>query len=164
MPMEDEFITLQKEKVTIKEVIILHIKKISDLSTKELTPSFWSKRPMKMGDGVAIVETYHPDTRMAYCNAVDFLLDLMMPKADKKFKDALKIIEDEENEKFEEHKKDGKKQTDWVWTKLELRRTLFGQLILLIDRIKLFDATPTITDEDLDEMMAMNEALEEDEE
>jgi len=157
MPMEDEFITLQKEKVTIKEVIIMHIKKISDLSTKEMTPSYWQKKPMKMGDGVAIVETYHADGRLAYCNAVDFLLDLLMPKADKKFKEALELINEEEENKFKEHKTDSKSQSDWVWVKLGLRRTLFGQIILLVDRIRMFEATPTMTDEDLEELHAQAE-------
>lgn len=158
--MEDEFITLQKEKVTIKEVIILHIKKISDISCKELTPSFFSKKPIKIGDGVAIVETYHPDTRLAYSNAVDFLLDLMMPKADKTFKEALNLMNDTEAEQFKEHKENKGTQNDWVWTKLSLRRTLFGQLILLIDRIRLFDASPVMSDEDLEELMALEDEKE----
>jgi len=160
MPMEDEFITLQKEKVTIKEVIIMHIKKISDLSTKELTPSFWSKKPMKMGDGVAIVETYHADTRLAYCNAIDFLLDLMMPKADAKFKQVMELITKEETSMFATHKEDKKSQSDWVWVKLGLRKTLFGQLILLIDRIRLFDASPVMSQEDLEELHQMAEEQE----
>lgn len=158
--MEDEFITLQKEKVTIKEVIIMHIKKISDLSTKEMTPSFWSKKPMKMGDGVAIVETYHADGRLAYCNAVDFLLDLMMPKADAKFKQAVKLMDETETEKFKEFKDNKKVQDEWVWVKLGLRRTLFGQLILLIDRIRLFDASPVMSQEDLEELHQMAEEQE----
>jgi hypothetical protein len=160
MPMEDEFITLKKEKVTIKEVIILHIKKISDLTCKELTSSYWSKKPMKIGDGVAMVETYHPDTRLAYCNAVDFLLDLMMPKADKIFKEALKLMNDEETKKFDEHKDEKRKQDEWVWVKLGLRRTLFGQLILLIDRVRLFEPTPVMSDEDLEELMALEDETE----
>ena len=162
--MEDEFITLQKEKVTIKEVIIMHIKKISDLSCKELTPSFWSKKPMKMGDGVAMVETYHPDTRLAYCNAVDFLLDLLMPKADKTFKQILETIRQSEAEEFKEHKDNTETQDAWVWTKLGLRKILFGELILLIDRIRLFDASPVMSNEDLEELMALEveKELEED--
>ena len=158
--MEDEFITLQKEKLTIKEVIIMHIKKISDISCKELTPSFWSKKPMKIGDGVAIVETYNPDTRLAYTNAVDFLLDLLMPKADKHFKDVLDLLTKEETKLFNEHKENGKSQGEWVWIKLGLRRTLFGQLILLIDRVRLFEASPVMSDEDLEELMALEDEAE----
>jgi len=160
MPMEDEFITLQKEKVTIKEVIIMHIKKISDLSTKEMTPSFWSKKPMKMGDGVAIVETYHPDGRLAYINAIEFLLDLMMPKADNKFKDALELINETETTRFKEHKDDKQSQDAWIWVKLGLRKTLFGQIILLIDRIRLFDASPVMSQEDLEELHQLAEEQE----
>jgi len=141
MTSEEEFITMKKESVTIKEVIIMHIKKISDLTCQELTPSFWSKKPMKMGDGVAMVETYHPDLRVAYITAVDFLQDLLMPKSDKDFDKVLEILNDEEVKLFDEHKDNGKSQDEWIWTKLGLRRTLFGQLILLINRVKLFEAS-----------------------
>ncbi|MCK5293668.1 MAG: hypothetical protein KAJ49_03375 [Arcobacteraceae bacterium] len=160
MPMEDEFITLQKEKVTIKEVMIMHIKKISDLSCKEFTPSFWSKKPMKMGDGVAIVETYHPDTRLAYINAVNFLLDLLMPKADTKFKEVLKTMQEAEAESFKEYKDEKKTQDDWTWIKLELSKTLFGQIILLIDRIRLFDPTPIMSQQDIEELMEFEDEKE----
>lgn len=136
---EEEFVTMKKDNVSIKEVIILHIKKISDLTCKELTPSFWSKKPMKMGDGVAIVETYHPDLRVAYITAVDFLEDLLMPKADAQFNKILELLNSEEQKLFEEHKNNNSSQDDWIWTKLGLRRTLFGQLILLISRVKLFE-------------------------
>jgi len=136
---EEEFVVQKKDSVSIKEVIIMHIKKISDLTCQELTPSFWSKKPMKVGDGVAIVETYHPDLRMAYITAVNFLQDLLMPKTDKQFDEALEILNEEEIRLFEEHKENNKSQDDWIWIKLGLRRTLFGQLILLINRVKLFE-------------------------
>lgn len=153
MGSEDEFVTLKQEKVTIKEVIIMHIKKISDITTKELTPSFWSKKPVKVGEGVAIVETYHPDTRMAYCNAVDFLLDLLMPHADKPFLEKLKKLNETEAEKFTKHKEEKSSQDDWVWVKQGLRRIMFGQLILLIDRGKMFSATLSMTDQEIGEML-----------
>jgi hypothetical protein len=136
---EEEFVTMKKDNVSIKEVIIAHIRKISDLTCQELTPSFWSKKPMKVGDGVAIVETYHPDLRMAYITAVDFLQDLLMPKADEQFNKSLNVLNEEEENLFNEHKSSNRSQDDWIWTKLGLRRVLFGQLILLINRVKLFE-------------------------
>jgi len=136
---EEEFVVQKKDSVSIKEVIIMHIKKISDLTCKELTPSFWTRKPMKVGDGVAMIETYHPDLRMAYITSVDFLQDLLMPKADKQFEEALDILNEEESKLFDEHKESQRSQDDWIWTKLGLRRTLFGQLILLINRVKLFE-------------------------
>jgi len=138
---EEEFVVQKKDSMSIKEVIIMHIKKISDLTCKELTPSFWSKKPMKVGDGVAMIETYHPDLRMAYITSVDFLQDLLMPKADEQFNKVLDTINETETELFNEHKASGKNQDDWIWIKLGLRRTLFGQLILLINRVKLFEAS-----------------------
>ena len=160
MGSEDEFVTLKQEKMSIKEIIVLHIKKISDITTKELTPSFWSKKPMKVGEGVAIVETYHPDTRMAYCNAVDFLLDLMMPYADKKFMEKLKVLNALEDGKFDKHQEEKRTQDDWVWVKLGLRRKLFGQIILLIDRAKLFSPTLSMSDEEIGAMLEEEEEKE----
>ena len=136
---EEEFVVQKKDSVSIKDVIIMHIKKISDLTCQELTPSFWTKKPMKIGDGMAIIETYHPDLRMAYITSVDFLQDLLMPKADKQFNETLEVLNEAEAELFGEHKDSEKSQDDWIWTKLGLRRTLFGQLILLINRVKLFE-------------------------
>lgn len=136
---EEEFVTMKKDNVSIKEVIIAHIRKISDLTCQELTPSFWSRKPMKVGDGVAMVETYHPDLRMAYITAVDFLQDLLMPRADDQFNKSLDVLNEEEENLFTEHKSISRSQDDWIWTKLGLRRVLFGQLILLINRVKLFE-------------------------
>jgi len=136
---EEEFVVQKKDSVSIKDVIIMHIKKISDLTCQELTPSFWTKKPMKIGDGMAIIETYHPDLRVAYITSVDFLQDLLMPKADKQFNETLEILNEEEGRLFNENKTGEKSQDDWIWIKLGLRRVLFGQLILLITRVKLFE-------------------------
>lgn len=163
MPMEDEFITLKKEKVTIKEIIALHIKKISDLSCKELRSSYWSKKPMKIGDGVAMAETYHEDSRLAYINAINFLQDLLMPRADKTFKEVIKKLNEDEENKYKKNKEDKKTQNDWIWIQLELRRKLFGELILLIARIKMFDPTPIMTQEDMEEMIELEEEREREE-
>lgn len=160
MPSGDEFVTLKEEKITIKEVIIFHIKKISDLATKEFTPSYWSKKPTKIGDGIALVETYHSDSRMAYCNAVDFLYDLIIPHADKQFLETVKILNEQEDEKEKRFIKEGKTREDWAWIKLGLRRKLFRQMILLIDREKIFSPTLSMSDEEIGQMLEEEEEKE----
>jgi len=82
-----------EQKYSIKEIILRHIKKISDLSCKEFTGSYWEKRPIKTQGGIFFSEVYHEDVRQAYCNAIDFLMDVVYSMSDKSFK---KIIDDEE--------------------------------------------------------------------
>lgn len=156
----DEFVTLKDGTMAIKDLIIRHLGKISDLCTKEFTPSFWSKKPVKVGEGVAIVETYHPDTRLAYCNAVDYLHDIMAVYSDKTFMVKLKAIHDSQNEQFKLFKEAKGTQDSWIWTKLEFKRKLFGQLILLIDRAKLFSATLNMSDDDIAQMLDEEEEKE----
>ena len=149
----DEFVTLKDGTMAIKDLIIRHIGKISDLCVKEFTPSFWAKKPVKVGEGVAIVETYHPDTRMSYINAVNFLQDIMAVYSDKQFLEKLKSINDLQNDQFKIFKEAKGSQDSWIWTKLDFSRQLFGQLILLIDRAKLFSATMNMSDDDIAQML-----------
>lgn len=112
--------------LSVKEIILLHIKKISNLCCNEFTEGYWIKKPMKVGDGVVVIETYQPDTREAYCNAIDFLLDISLPffnEAD--MKDLLKLIEDDEKEYTK-----AKESNDPLWTskKLVSRRKMFKEL------------------------------------
>ena len=69
----------QDKVLSIKQIGLVHIKKIADLVTQELTPGFWEKKPMQVSSGVIMIEKYHPDLRIAYCNAMDFLIDLVYP-------------------------------------------------------------------------------------
>lgn len=143
--MGDQWIGVKKgEKLSLKEVVIMHIKGISELSRKEFTPSFWSKKPMKIGDGVAMVETYHEDKRLAYINSVDFLLDLMLPYADDQFNEELEGLENNEKNEYEAYQKSGGTEEEWAWKKLKFRRTLFRKIMLMIHRIKFFEYIPFV--------------------
>lgn len=138
--LSDDDIRLGQEAgVNIKEIVLRHIKKISDISIQEFTPSYWSKRPVKIGDGVSIVETYHEDKRLAYCNAVDFLLDVVMAQVDGDFQDFYQAYINLESETYKHCSKEKVSQDEWVWMKLELSKKLFGQLMLCFDRISFFD-------------------------
>jgi len=156
----EEFVSIKDNTMMMKETIINHIRKISDLSCKEFTPSFWTKKPVKVGDGVAIIETYNQDSRLAYCNAVDFLQDIMMVYADKKFMERLIKLNEKEDEEYARFKEANGTQDSWIWTKLELKRKLFGELILLIDRAKLFTASLGVSSEDLEALYEENEERE----
>lgn len=84
----------QHEGNSIKEIILRHIRKISDIMTKELTGSWWEKKPIRTQSGTIFTEIYHEDLREAYCNAIDFLVDLLEPNGDSELK---KYLEENNN-------------------------------------------------------------------
>lgn len=124
-----------KEVSSMKELIMRHLGKISEISSKEFCGGYWNS----YGNN-PVNHTYVPDTRDSYVNAIDFLYDVLYPRFDEEMKEADKKITKEENEAFEEIKDDVKKQPK---TKAEFylpfRRKMFRALSLLIHRIKLFE-------------------------
>lgn len=132
-----------KSEMSIKEIILRHLRKISDISSQELTPSRWEKRPIKIGEGVSILEKYHPDLREAYINSIDFLLDMVSPYKDqegeeKTFKEALTKLKESEKNKFKTVNKNKSNQNLWIDQKLKLRRKLFAEIMLFLNRIDFF--------------------------
>lgn len=80
--------------LSIQEIVLRHLRKISDICCKEFTGGYWQKKPIKTPGGIMFTEEYHEDVRACYCNAVDFLIDVLYPKGDKDFK---KYVDDNEN-------------------------------------------------------------------
>ena len=130
----------QKEELSLREIILRHIRKMSDLSCQELTPSYWEERPVKIGSGVSIIRSYHPDLREAFINAVDFLFYLIRPYVpkDKKgnFKKEIQRIKKSEDSKWKSSKSES--QDTWIQKKLEIKKQLFSEMMLFLDRIKFF--------------------------
>ena len=122
----------------IKGIILSHIRKISELSCQEMTPSYYTRKPVKTGDGVIMVEIYHADLRLAYCNAVDFLQDILMPNADSDFKTWIKTALVNEEIEFKQYKEKEYSQDAWIWRKLEYRRKIFAELMMMIQRSDFF--------------------------
>lgn len=110
---------------SLKEIALLHIRRISSICCGELTKGYWQDRPVKVGGGIAIMKTYHPDQRAAFCNAVDFLLWIVLPNADTTFKEKYKDITDDTD--------------DWE-KKLKKRQEIFKEINLMFDRINYFDS------------------------
>jgi len=136
-----------KEQYSIKEIILRHLRKISDIACEELQKSYWQKKPIKVGDSVAIMEVYHPDTRLSYIGAIDFLLDMIRCKIPEdsagNFENFLQTYDEDENRLFEECKGEFSDKTElkneWIEIKLERRRKLFGEIMLMLDRIDYFE-------------------------
>lgn len=110
---------------SIKEICLRHINKISEICCSEFTKGYWEERPLKVGGGIAITKTYHPDQRAVFCNAVDFLLWVVFPMADDDFKT-----------KFKDFKED---KEDWE-EKLIERKEIFREINIMFEKKKFFDS------------------------
>lgn len=111
----------QQEGFSIKEIILRHIRKIGDICCQEFTGSYWEKKPMKTQSGIMFTEVYHQDIREAYCNAIDFLVDIIYPMGDKLLKDYIDT-------------NDKDYTTDEVKDNIKAKRKLFKQINLMFER------------------------------
>jgi len=125
------------EEISIKQIILRHIRKISDISSQELTSSYWQKKPIKISDGIVMSEIYKPDLRLAYSNSVDCLHDLIKPYIDDKFTKEYNQLKKQEKTKLND--KTLTNQDQKIWVKLKLRRKLFSEIMLLLNRIDFFE-------------------------
>lgn len=146
--VSDDSDDVKGDSLSIKEIILRQIRKIGDLSCKEFTGGYWQKKPVKTGSGIVFTEVYHEDRREAYCNAVDFLIDIIYPMSDDDLKTYLKEFEgfedkitkkqdedkdvdDEKEVKEEESEEVSNKEK--IKRKLKLKRQTFRQINIMFD-------------------------------
>lgn len=96
---------------------------------QELTPGYWDEKPMKTSTGVVITKTYNPDLRIAYCNAIDFLMDITYPWADKDYRDAV-----------DSHYKDEDTIKE-INDKVKKKKIMFRETNKMFERIGYFEAS-----------------------
>jgi hypothetical protein len=109
----------EQKGYTIKDIILRHIKKVSDICCKEFTGGYWEKKPVKTSGGIMFTEQYHEDVREMYCNAIDFLVDIIYPISDKPLKEYI----DKNDVDIED-----------VKAKLKSRRSMFKEINKMFDR------------------------------
>jgi hypothetical protein len=128
------------EAPTMHELILRHIRKISDISCAEFTAGFWEKKPVKMQGGVMFSEEYHEDKRLAYSNAVDFLTDVVYSLSDDKFKEyananeLLLNLDEQDEDKLNKH----------IRAVQANRRQMFKQINIMFERHNFFQNTDSI--------------------
>ena len=89
------------EKLTFREIVLAHVKKIGQLSCVEFRGGFWETREVPIGNMQTITQkTYIPDTRECYSNAVEYLFDLLFPHFDKEMRKAGQEAEKEMDKAF----------------------------------------------------------------
>lgn len=123
-----------EKTLSIKEIILRHIRKISDLSCQEFTGGFWEEKPVKTQGGIMFMRKWHDDVRQAYCNAVDFLLDIIYPMSDSELKTYLKEKEDYEKEEL-------KNWGENIVGKLARKRMTFRQINIMFERTNFWKGT-----------------------
>lgn len=152
--VSDDSEDIKGDSLSIKEIILRQIRKIGDLSCKEFTGGYWQKKPVKTGSGIVFTEVYHEDRREAYCNAVDFLIDIIYPMSDDDLKEYLKKFEGFEDKITKEKEEDGKDKhkpvekkeeevtkdeskevsdKEKIKLKLKLKRQTFRQINIMFD-------------------------------
>ena len=128
------------KSVSMKEIILRQISRISQIASQELTPSYLSKKPVKVGTSMVMLETYHEDKRKAYINAVSCLLDLTYSfiYINETF---IKFLTNQETEAKQEEKK-GEEITIAEWTNFELTqsRELFREIINTLSAENFFES------------------------
>lgn len=115
----------QKE-VSMKDILLGHIRKISEISSKEFIEGYWEKKPINLQGSVMLTKVYHEDSREAYSNAVDFLVDILYPKGDKAFKD---IVDKHELLKLDDMDK---------LMKMREKRKIFKEINKMFERTNFF--------------------------
>lgn len=125
---ESEF---SQESYTLNEIVLRHIRKISDLCCSELTGGYWNKKPMQTKSGIVFTEEYHEDKREAYCNSVNFLIDVIYPKGDKKLKE---FIDKNDNEKGD------------VKERIKLKRNIFKEINKMFERTNFFNSSGSVSE------------------
>lgn len=128
----DELDDTQEQKFSIREIMLRHIRKIGDICCREFTGGYWEKKPIRTPIGIMFSEVYHDDVREAYCNAIDFLVDIVYPQSDEKLKEYLKGYENY-HEDVDEYKLD-EKEVD-IKEKIKLKRRTFRQINLMFERM-----------------------------
>ena len=148
--ISDESSDSSNEVLSIKEIILRQIRKIADISCKEFTGGYWQKKPVKTGSGVIFTEVYHEDVRESYCNAIDFLVDIVYPLSDKDLVTYLenfegckpKIIKYERKDKKQPEEKPEETDDDVkIKLKLKLKRQTFRQINIMFERNNFWTGT-----------------------
>lgn len=87
-----------KDKLTFKDIILQHLKRISEFASVEFRGGYWHQKPVKLGNGTtAMSDEYVPDSREVYCNAVEALADMLYVY----FDDEMRMLEEDIKEKIE---------------------------------------------------------------
>lgn len=150
------------EKISFKEIVLNHVRKIGTLSSVEFRGGYWEERSISTGVQNKETKIYIPDTREEYSNAIEFLLDLVYPHLDDKTLQKIETLEEEEQSlvkrysiKYISNREDKNPQEAETWytwkggdagrisyrdTRRKLMRKLFRVLTVFLKKVDYFNA------------------------
>ena len=113
-----------KFKLTFEEIVMRHLRQICSLSCDEFRGGYTNKQIIALPGGMSTKnETYIPDARLRYNQAVDTLYDLIFSFFDEEMK--------EEDKKLKQQEKDCKDKDKMV----EIKRNMLRALCSLLKRL-----------------------------
>jgi len=95
--------SFDKNKLTFKDIILLHLKKIGDYASVEFRGGYWEVRSKVIG-GMGIEDKHYiPDTREVYTNSINYLADTLYPYFDEEMKKAFEKAEKETEKAYNDN-------------------------------------------------------------
>ena len=138
------------EKITFKDIVLSHLKKVGVFASVEMRGGFWEHKSHPNPNINETIDTYIPDSREVYSNAVEFLFDLLYAHFDKKmmeaaevfggeldsvYKENTKVVGSSKDSGFEFRKfKDGETKVVYRKERLKICRRMFRALCCFLKR------------------------------
>lgn len=136
------------EKLTFRMIVLEHLRRIGKLASVEFRGGYYETREVINPSFTNYIKTYVPDTREQYCNAVDYLADILAPYFDGQIKQEEQKLEDAKNKAFDDAlidpakpaTKDNFDKQYYRDEKLNIKRKLFRGLNLFLERVKYLES------------------------
>ena len=126
------------QKLSFQTIVMQHLKKITIISSQEFHGGYWKTHTGNKEANI-LINTYIPDTRQMYINAVEVLADILSPHYDNPMISKEKEINgdlEEIRKKMNDHKKlsQEQKNTKFSMKKRKNRQELFRALNSFLSR------------------------------
>ena len=120
----------QKDQLSFREIILQHLKRITEFSSVEFRGGYWEQKIVPMGNSGMTQKVYVPDTRDVYSNSVEVLGDLLFPHYDEEMKEHDKKIQG----RIDDTPTKDKSLEEWSHFKRKIMRELFRQISCFLKR------------------------------
>lgn len=127
----ESFSYTDKDKLSFKDIVLQHLKKIGTFASVELRGGYWQDKQIPFGQGIITQKVYVPDTREVYSNAIEYFADILYPHFDKQMKEAEEKLKKEFEEAY-----NSKPIRDERVLKVLINRKLFRELCSFLYRKK----------------------------
>jgi len=103
----ENYSSFRKEGMSFKDIVLLHTRKITQLSCVEFRGGYWNinEIPVSVREFTTYKtnKIYVPDSREEYSNAVEVFADLLFPHFDSQMKEAEEKLNAEMNKAYAEY-------------------------------------------------------------